>query len=606
MMNSQENTPNEGILDGEQQKTTNSAEVEYSNETPAESKTYKSKAEILERLKEIVGNEENPTKEELDNLKTTFYKIHITERDAKQKAYLEAGGEPDKYVMVPDEDEEIFKAQMSVIKERRAKLFLEQEAEKQENLQKKLDIIERIKAMVTSPDEANKSYQEFKDLQQKWKEIRTVPADRANELWRNYQLHVEQYYDLLNLNREAREYDFKKNLEIKRHICEAAEKLAEDQEVISAFHQLQELHQQYRETGPVSKELREETWNRFKAASTVINKKHQQHFEDLRTKEEDNLKKKTALCEQLEEIVKAENNGEGDWDKHTKEIIGLQAEWKKIGFAPQKMNVKIFERFRASCDEFFGNKAEHFKEIKQHFTENAEKKQNLIEQAESLQDSTDWKTTTDKYIELQKDWKTIGPVPKKLGDDLWTKFLSACNKFFEARNAANAGARNEEHSNLNKKKEIISQLKAFAEEVSDDAQEKVQKLVEEYNNIGHVPYKEKDKLYKEYHEILDKLYKELHISIAKKRLDNFRSNLKNAVKFGEDAIDNERGRLMRRYESLKQEIITYENNLGFLNASSKKGNNLVDEMNHRVQKLKDDMEFIKQKIKTIDAENFKK
>ena len=606
MMNSQENTPNEGILDGEQQKTTNSAEVEYSNETPAESKTYKSKAEILERLKEIVGNEENPTKEELDNLKTTFYKIHITERDAKQKAYLEAGGEPDKYVMVPDEDEEIFKAQMSVIKERRAKLFLEQEAEKQENLQKKLDIIERIKAMVTSPDEANKSYQEFKDLQQKWKEIRTVPADRANELWRNYQLHVEQYYDLLNLNREAREYDFKKNLEIKRHICEAAEKLAEDQEVISAFHQLQELHQQYRETGPVSKELREETWNRFKAASTVINKKHQQHFEDLRTKEEDNLKKKTALCEQLEEIVKAENNGEGDWDKHTKEIIGLQAEWKKIGFAPQKMNVKIFERFRASCDEFFGNKAEHFKEIKQHFTENAEKKQNLIEQAESLQDSTDWKTTTDKYIELQKDWKTIGPVPKKLGDDLWTKFLSACNKFFEARKAANAGARNEEHSNLNKKKEIISQLKAFAEEVSDDAQEKVQKLVEEYNNIGHVPYKEKDKLYKEYHEILDKLYKELHISIAKKRIDNFRSNLKNAVKFGEDAIDNERGRLMRRYESLKQEIITYENNLGFLNASSKKGNNLVDEMNHRVQKLKDDMEFIKQKIKTIDAENFKK
>ena len=606
MMNSQENTPNEGILDGEQQKTTNSAEVEYSNETPAESKTYKSKAEILERLKEIVGNEENPTKEELDNLKTTFYKIHITERDAKQKAYLEAGGDPEKYVMVPDEDEEIFKAQLSVIKERRAKLFLEQEAEKQENLQKKLDIIERIKAMVTSPDEANKSYQEFKDLQQKWKEIRTVPADRANELWRNYQLHVEQYYDLLNLNREAREYDFKKNLEIKRHICEAAEKLAEDQEVISAFHQLQELHQQYRETGPVSKELREETWNRFKAASTVINKKHQQHFEDLRTKEEDNLKKKTALCEQLEEIVKAENNGEGDWDKHTKEIIGLQAEWKKIGFAPQKMNVKIFERFRASCDEFFGNKAEHFKEIKQHFTENAEKKQNLIEQAESLQDSTDWKTTTDKYIELQKDWKTIGPVPKKLGDDLWTKFLSACNKFFEARNAANAGARNEEHSNLNKKKEIISQLKAFAEEVSDDAQEKVQKLVEEYNNIGHVPYKEKDKLYKEYHEILDKLYKELHISIAKKRIDNFRSNLKNAVKFGEDAIDNERGRLMRRYESLKQEIITYENNLGFLNASSKKGNNLVDEMNHRVQKLKDDMEFIKQKIKTIDAENFKK
>ena len=605
-MNSQENAPKEGMLDVEQQNNTNPAEVEFSNETQAEPKTYKSKAEILERLKEIVGNEENPTKEELDNLKTTFYKIHIAERDAKQKAYLEAGGDPEKYVMVPDEDEEIFKAQMSVIKERRAKLFLEQEAEKQDNLQKKLDIIERIKAMVTSPDEANKCYQEFKELQQKWKEIRTVPADKANELWRNYQLYIEQYYDLLNLNREACEYDFKKNLELKRHLCEAAEKLDEEQDVISAFHQLQELHQQYRETGPVAKELREETWNRFKAASTVINKKHQKHFEDLRSKEEENLSKKTTLCEQIEEIVKAENNGEGDWDKHTKEIIALQADWKKIGFAPQKMNVKIFERFRASCDEFFGKKAEHFKEMKQHFTENAEKKQKMIEQAESLQGNTDWKATTDKFIALQKEWKTIGPVPKKLGDELWTKFLSACNKFFEARNAANAGTRNEEHSNLNKKKDIISQLKALAEDISGDVQEKVQKLVEEYNKIGHVPFKEKDKLYKEYHDVLDKLYKDLHISIAKKRMDNFRNNLKNVVKGGEDAIDNERGRLMRRYESLKQEIITYENNLGFLNASSKKGNNLIDEMNHKVQKLKDDVELIKQKIKAIDAENFKK
>lgn len=606
MMNSQENAPKEGMLDVEQQNNTNPAEVEFSNETQAEPKTYKSKAEILERLKEIVGNEENPTKEELDNLKTTFYKIHIAERDAKQKAYLEAGGDPEKYVMVPDEDEEIFKAQMSVIKERRAKLFLEQEAEKQDNLQKKLDIIERIKAMVTSPDEANKCYQEFKELQQQWKEIRTVPADKANELWRNYQLYIEQYYDLLNLNREAREYDFKKNLELKRHLCEAAEKLDEEQDVISAFHQLQELHQQYRETGPVAKELREETWNRFKAASTIINKKHQKHFEDLRSKEEENLSKKTTLCEQIEEIVKAENNGEGDWDKHTKEIIALQADWKKIGFAPQKMNVKIFERFRASCDEFFGKKAEHFKEMKQHFTENAEKKQKMIEQAESLQGNTDWKATTDKFIALQKEWKTIGPVPKKLGDELWTKFLSACNKFFEARNAANAGTRNEEHSNLNKKKDIISQLKALAEDISGDVQEKVQKLVEEYNKIGHVPFKEKDKLYKEYHDVLDKLYKDLHISIAKKRMDNFRNNLKNVVKGGEDAIDNERGRLMRRYESLKQEIITYENNLGFLNASSKKGNNLIDEMNHKVQKLKDDVELIKQKIKAIDAENFKK
>jgi hypothetical protein len=606
MMNSQENTLKEGMLDDEQQKVNaTAAEVENAKET-AGPKIYKSKAEILERLKEIVGNEEKPNKEELDNLKTTFYKIHITERESKQKAYLEAGGDPDKYIMTPDEDEEVFKAQMSVIKERRAKIFLEQEAEKQENLQKKLNIIERIKTMITSPDEANKSYQEFKELQQKWRDLKNVPADKANELWRNYQLYVEQYYDLLNLNREAREYDFKKNLEIKRHLCDAAEKLAEEPDVISAFHQLQELHQQYREAGPVAKELREETWNRFKAASTVINKKHQQHFEDLRLKEENNLKKKTDLCEQLEEIVKTENKGDGDWEKHTKQIIELQAEWKKIGFAPQKMNVKIFERFRASCDEFFGKKAEHFKDMKLHFAENAEKKQKLIEQAEALQDSTEWKATTDKLIALQKEWKTIGSVPKKLGDELWTKFLTACNKFFEARNAANAGTRNEEHSNLSKKKDIISQLKALSEEVSENAQENVQKLIDEYNQIGHVPYKEKDKLYKEYHDILDKLYKDLHVSIAKKRIDNFRNNLKNVAKRGEDAIDNERGRLMRRYEGLKQEITTYENNLGFLNVSSKKGNSLIDEMNHKVQKLKDDMELVRQKIKTIDAESSNK
>ena len=422
-------------------------------------------------------------------------------------------------------------------------------------------------------------------------------------MWRNYQLYVEQFYDQLHLNREAREYDFKKNLSIKTQLCEAAEKLATENDVISAFHQLQELHQQYRETGPVAKELREEIWARFKAASTIINKRHQQHFEELRAKEEENLKRKTELCEQVEAIVQGEYTHASDWEKQTKEIIGIQAEWKKIGFAPQKMNVKIFERFRAACDSFFAQKAAFFKNMKQVFNENIAKKQALVEQAEALMDSTDWKTTSDKMIALQKEWKTIGAVPKKVGDELWDKFLTACNKFFEARNATNAGTRNEEHANLDKKKNIIAQLKELATGVADDLQAKVQSLVEEYNTVGHVPYKEKDKLYQEYHEILDKLYNDLHISVAKKRLDNFKNNLKNVAKRGEEALDNERARLMRRYEGIKQEINTYENNLGFLNASSKKGNSLIEEMNHKVQKLKDDMELVKQKIKAIDAEN---
>lgn len=603
MMDSQENTLKEGTISEEQQVKETSVPVENTATTLTNSKNYKSKAEIIERLKEIVGNDENPTKEELDHLKTSFYKLHIAEREAQQKAYLEAGGDPDKYVLVPDEAEDVFKAEMGVIKERRAKLFLQQEAEKQENLEKKLNIIERIKNMASSPEEANKNYNEFKELQQQWKDIKNVPADKANELWRNYQLYVEQYYDQLNLNREAREYDFKKNLGIKNHLCEAAEKLAEEPDVISAFHQLQELHQQFREVGPVAKELRDEVWTRFKAASTVINKRHQQHFDELRAKEEDNLVKKTALCEKVEDIVKDEHKGANEWEKLTKEIIDIQAEWKKIGFAPQKMNVKIFERFRAACDDFFSKKAAFFKEMKQRYNENIAKKQSLIEKAEALMENTDWKVTTDKMIALQKEWKTIGAVPKKVGDELWSKFLEACNKFFEARNAANAGTRNEERTNLDKKKAIISQLKELVEGNVDDLQEKVKGLVDEYAKIGHVPYKEKDKLYKQYHEVLDKLYDDLHVTTAKRRLDNFKSNLKNVVKRGEDALDNERGRLMRRYEGLKQEINTYENNLGFLNASSKKGNSLIDEMNRKVQRLKDDMELIKQKIKTIDSEN---
>ena len=573
-------------------------------EAPAEEpkKIYANKREVLERLTEIAHGDEAPQKAEVDHLKTIFYKMHFAEREAQQREYLEAGGDPEAYQITPDQDEEAFKAEMGVIRERRAKLFQEQEVEKQENLKKKLDIIEKIKALATSPDEANKAYQEFKALQQQWREIKAVPAEKASELWRNYQHYVEQFYDLLKLNIEAREYDFKKNLEVKTRLCEAAEKLADEPDVISAFHQLQELHQQYRETGPVAKDLREQTWARFKAASTVINKRHQQHFESLRAKEEENLQRKTELCEKVEEIAKQEHKGASDWDKHTKEIIEIQNLWKTIGFAPQKMNVKIFERFRAACDQFFSQKAEYFKNMKQQFAENAEHKRQLVEKAQALKDSTDWKSTGDKFIALQKEWKTIGAVPKKLGDQLWAQFLEACNTFFEARNAATAGARNEEKENLKQKRNIIAQLKELVENATEDAKEKVHQLTEQYNAVGHVPFRDKDKLYKEYHEVLDRIYKEFNISTQRRRLDNFKNNLKNMAKRGDEALLDERSRLMRRYEQMKQEIQTYENNLGFLNASSKKGNSLIDDLNRKVQKLKDDCELLYQKIKAIDQQ----
>ena len=602
MMDSQENILEQGNQEVKVEET--AVETTDNNAAPAEErKAYTSKKEVLERVKEIAHGEEAPQKEEVEYLKTAFYKLHIAEREAKLKEYIDGGGDPETYQITPDEDEEVFKAEMGVIKERRQQLFREQEAEKEENLKKKQAIIEKIKAMVTSPEEASKTYQDFKTLQQEWRDIKAVPAESANELWRNYQLYVEQFYDLLKLNSEARELDFKKNLEAKTRLCEAAEKLADEEDVISAFHQLQQLHQEYREVGPVSKELREEIWQRFKAASTVINKRHQQHFEDLRTREEENLAKKTELCEKVEAIAAEENKGSGDWERHTQEIIAIQAEWKTIGFAPQKMNVKIFERFRAACDTFFARKAEYFKTLKDNFKENADKKRALIEKAKALQDSTDWRSTSDKLIALQKEWKTIGMVPKKLGDQLWEEFLGACNKFFEARNAAGAGQRNEEHENMEKKRNVIERLKAAAEEAGDGLQEKVQKLVEEYNAIGHVPFKEKDKIYEEYHAVLDKLYKELNVSVAKKRLNKFKDNLKQVAERGEGALDNERQRLMRQYDNLKQDIQTYENNLGFLTASSKKGNSLIEEMNRKIQKLKDDMQLIKEKIKAIDAEN---
>lgn len=602
MMDSQEKILEQGNQEVKVEET--AVETTENIASPAEErKIYTTKKEVLDRVKEIAHGEEAPLKEEVEYLKTAFYKLHIAEREAQLKEYIDGGGDPEAYQITPDEDEEVFKAEMGVIKERRQQIFREQEAEKEENLKKKQAIIEKIKAMVTSPEEASKTYQEFKALQQEWREIKAVPAESANELWRNYQLYVEQFYDLLKLNSEARELDFKKNLEAKTRLCEAAEKLADEADVISAFHQLQQLHQEYREIGPVSKELREEIWQRFKAASTVINKRHQQHFEDLRAREEDNLTKKTALCEKVEAINGEENKGSGDWERHTQEIIAIQAEWKTIGFAPQKMNVKIFERFRAACDDFFARKAEYFKTLKDSFKENADKKRALIEKAKALQDSTEWRSTSDKLIALQKEWKTIGVVPKKLGDQLWEEFLGACNKFFEARNAAGAGQRNEEHENLEKKRGVIERLKAAAEEAGDGLQEKVQKLVEEYNAIGHVPFKEKDKIYEEYHAVLDKLYKELNVSVAKKRLNKFKDNLKQVAERGEGALDNERQRLMRQYDNLNQEIHTYENNLGFLTASSKKGNSLIEEMNRKIQKLKDDMQLVKEKIKAIDAEN---
>lgn len=568
-----------------------------------EKRIFATKEEVIDHVKELAQGENIPSKQEIDHLKVAFYHLLNTERENHQKSYLEAGGDPMQYVIPVDETEQTFKAEMSVIKEKRQKAFLAMEEEKQANLKRKQEIIARIKSLADSPEEANKAYQEFKTLQAEWKEVKAVPAENATDLWKNYQLCVEQFYDLLKQNIEAREYDFKKNLEMKTAICETAEKLAEEEDVISAFHQIQELHNQFREIGPVAKELREEIWTRFKQASSVVNRRHAAHFDAIRAQEEENLAKKETLCQKVEEIIAVVASTSSEWEEKTKQIIALQTEWKTIGFAPQKMNVKIFERFRSACDTFFNAKNQYFTELKERFSENLAKKEALVQQAKELAESTDWKSTSDKLIQLQKDWKQVGMVPKKVGDQLWNEFLGACNKFFEARNAANAGQRNEQKENLEKKRSIIEQLKELANSEADNLQQLMQKLTEEYSTIGHVPFKEKDNVFHEYHDAIDVLYKKLNSNSARRRLDKFKSSLKDVAQRGENAINDERQRLTRRYDSLKQELQTYENNLNFLSATSKKGNSLIDEMNRKVEKLRDDLELIRQKLKAINSEN---
>ncbi len=576
-----------------------SATVEASDVTIISLKT---KEEVIERLQEISQQEELANKAILDSIKQTFYRLRNAEIETARKTFEENGGNPDEFVSPKDELEEQFKDIMSAIKEKRNAIKAEEEQEKQANLEKKLAIIERMKELTESSEEANKSYNEFKNLQAEWNEIKNVPAAQINELWKSYQLYAEKFYDLIKLNNEFREYDFKKNQEIKIHLCESAEKLAEEEDVVSAFHQLQKLHQEFRETGPVAKEQREEIWARFKAASTIVNKRHQQHFENIKEKEQRNLDEKTVICEIVESMEYDKIQTFQDWHDKTEEILALQAKWKTIGFAPQKMNTKIFERFRTACDEFFKRKSEHFKSLKVNMNENLEKKKQMCEKAEALKDSTDWKATAEILTKLQKEWKEIGPVAKKHSEAIWKRFVSACDYFYEQKNKAESSHKVVELENLDKKKAILNKLSEYnAMDADAISAETIKQLSKEWNAIGHVPFKEKDRIYKQYHTLVDSLYNKLNISASQKKLKNFKSNINNK----ENNIYREREKLVRAYENMKNDIQTYENNLGFLNSASKKGNSLVQEMNRKVEKLKAELELILKKIEVID-ESIKK
>lgn len=590
-------TATEETAPTEETASTEAAEEPQADTSATSIATYETKADVVNRLKELAAGDEEVTRQELDILKSNFYRIHHQESDAAYKKFIEDGGAAEEYIPAPNLEEADFKAQMTIIREKRAAQAAALEQEREENFQKKLDIIEKIKTLTENPDEINRAYNDFKELQQQWNDIKEVPAEKATNLWKTYQQAVESFYDTLKLSNELRAYDFKKNLEKKTALCEEAEKLAEETDIIAAFRKLQQLHQDYRETGPVASDLREQIWTRFKDASTVINKRHQEYFEARKQKEEENLQKKTTICETIEGFQLDELKTFAEWNSISDKITALQAEWKTIGYAPQKMNTKIFERFRAACDAFFTRKSEYFQSVRDNLNQNYALKLELAEKAEALKDSTDWKATSEALVELQKQWRAIGTVPKKYSEQIWERFNGACDAFFAAKKEANQDAHSEQAANMEKKKSVIEALAAIVpEEFEGDLRAKLRAAQEEWNNIGHVPFKEKDKLYKLLREQMDRLYGFANESAAKRRLDKFKESIKSGN--GGDL----RSRLTRQLDILKNEIKTYENNLGFLNLSSKskQGNALVEELNRKMDKLKADMEEVKAKLAALE------
>lgn len=559
------------------------------------------KEEILNRLQALVDAPIETVRGEVESLKQAYYKIRRNEVDELRKAFVEQGGDEKDFTAPEDTQENFLKELLGSYKEKKAAYLAEEEKQKAENYEIKLQLIEQLKMLCESQDDFNKLYNEFKDIQQKWKEIKLVPEEHANELWKEYQTYSEAFYDLIKINNQFRDYDFKKNLVLKTALCEAVEKLQDEKDIISAFHQLQKLHQQWREIGPVAKELREELWGRFKAASTVINKRHQQHFENLKAKEQENLVAKTAICEEIEGIDYAALQTFKDWDEKNNEVLALQQKWRTIGFTPKKHNTKIFERFRAACDVFFTKKTEFYKSIKAEMEKNLEKKRALCEKAEALKDSTDWKGTTEKMIALQKEWKTIGQVTRRHSDSIWKRFITACDYFFDNKNKNVSSQKSEEQTNLEAKKALIEKVKTMDESLdTEEAITTLKEWIAEWNEIGHVPFKEKDKVYKAFHEAVDAQFDRLKVDQRDRRMKSYRNNVSEMAGKGKGKLYSERDRLMRTYERMKNDLQTYENNIGFLTISSKGGSGLVKEMERKIEKLKAEMELTVKKIEAID------
>ncbi len=581
-------------------------EVDENSVSDDDSVELPSIEEIVQKLRDLLASD-HPQRKEVDEVKNQFYRSLRNETETQKATFLESGGESIDFVANESETYAEGKDLIQKIKEKRAEILAREDAEKEKNVAKKMAIIEQVKHLAESQshEDFNKTYQEFRSLQQQWNDIKLVPQTKVNELWKEYQRHVEKFYDLVRINNEFREYDFKKNLELKTELSEAAERLDEEPDVVSAFHQLQNLHQEWRDIGPVSRKDREDIWNRFKTASTLINKKYQTHFEGLKGKEEDNLAAKTALCEKLESIDYSKLTSVRDWNNKINEVLDIQKQWREIGYVPKKWNTKIYDRYRAACDFFFRNKNDFYKSMHGEMEENLKKKVALCERAEALKDSQDWKKTTQDLIAIQREWKTIGIVPRKYVDSTWKRFIAACDYFFEQKKLHTTSQHDEEAKNLEKKKEIVEKINMFDTTLTaEEALPLIRELMDEWYAVGYVPFKAKDRIYKEFHNATEAQFDRLNIDKNDRKLDNFKSNISDMAKSdnAKGQLLRERERLMRQYERMKTELQTYENNIGFLSVSSKKGNNLIDDMNQKMNKIKSELELLVKKIAAIDEE----
>ena len=583
-------------------------EAPVSEETPVEAPQAeaaskfdlagKSKSELVDMMRAAAARPIEEVKDEVQAIKAAFFALRREEIAQEKEAFLANGNDEGDFTPKVDADEENLKELLNVLKERRTEYNAAQEANREANLEKKRQIIALINEIANDPDNINRQFNRVKQLQQDFKDAGEVPATADTVIWKEFQRATERFYDVLKMNKELRDYDFKKNLELKQQLCEEAEALDEETDIVAAFRKLQELHNNWREIGPVAKELREELWARFKAASSAINKKYQTFFEDRKSKEKENADAKTELCEKIEQIATDDLKTYAQWDEVTKQIIALQEDWRKLGYASRKANAALFARFRKSCDDFFAKKAEFYKNMKEELSSNLAKKIDLCERAEALMDSTDWKEATDKFVEMQKEWKTIGPVVKKYSDNVWKRFIAACDHFFEEKKKQNVNVHAVEHENLKAKKEVIANLKATIEEAGEEAAQTVRDLMDRWQEIGHVPFKEKDKIYAQYRELVDKAFETLNMRGSRPRGEGGGS--RGPRSSGGDRNLSERDRLVRTYEQRMNELKTFENNMGFLTANTKSGNSLVQEMERRIAKLKEEIAELEQKIKEMD------